>query len=193
MRTLFTGDWQTALSNLDRCELTLQHILEIIRTENCGYVIHCGDVKEHLNPIDVRAANFLVRATQEILRAGAKFFVIRGNHDSITTQDGAPSILPIMKGAGATVIDSQSTQGRIFNEHYNVWLHFVPYFRDADAQRAAFKESYLYRQPGLRILVFHNEIAGCEMSAFKKGSTYSPADIKVKIMRIKFAKFPGMI
>jgi len=179
MKILFTGDWQAALGNLDRCEQTLAQVLALIYRENISHVVHLGDVKDAFNPVDVRVTNFLVRATTEILTAcqrygegAAAFYVLRGNHDNIATQDNVPTLLPTLEAAGATIFEDVD----VVKLPYWVFLHMVPYFRDHNRQVEAFHRSWELQQPGLRILVFHNEIRGCK-GGYSKGKAFTADDI----------------
>lgn len=180
MKIIFTGDWQASLHNLDRCEIIVQQILTILKnTSDVKFVIHCGDVKENFNPIDQRVTNFITSAIQRISQACYQFIYIRGNHDSITTQDGVPSCLPIIKTAGATIVVDNRWQKIPLGEGSFIWA--VPYFRNMDLQKSEFKEAYEDANTnvgkGKKILVFHNEIEGCERTAYTKGQGLTLSDI----------------
>src|SRR5205085_4845868 len=98
MRILFTGDFQAAVSNLDRCASVVDQIeslLKINAKNESQYFVFLGDAKEAFNSIDQRVTNFLVESFQRIQRHCEGFYFIRGNHDSITVFDGSPSCVPL--------------------------------------------------------------------------------------------------
>ena len=174
MRVMFTADWQAELRNLDRCRMVLDQILDIIKKQKVNCAVHCGDLKEHLNPVDVRVSNYLVEAAQKIQNATAdnRFVVVRGNHDSVTIQDGSPHILNLISAVGAKVVSEDSEWVGPF---HGIYLHCVPYFRDHATQRKAFTPGFKY--PGPKILVFHNEVTECEVSPWVQGKAYTPEDL----------------
>jgi DNA repair exonuclease SbcCD nuclease subunit len=180
LKLLVTSDWQCALGNLDRCEIMFLQIMRIMLEREVPVLLHCGDIKDALNPVDTRVTNFLVYATREIRnRCNANFLFLRGNHDSITAQDDVPSCLPQLKAAGADVAD-EDFKVTGFPYHINLWR--VPYFRDPERQRKAFKvaEEDARSRPSIKILAFHNELAGCKRSAYSKGKGLTLEDIGAK-------------
>src|SRR5438874_815294 len=57
-------------------------------------------------------------------------------------------------------------------------LYLVPYFRDPKRQRDEFQGAlYDTSKKRINILAFHNEIAGCERTAFTKGEGLTLTDI----------------
>jgi DNA repair exonuclease SbcCD nuclease subunit len=175
MKILFTSDWQCELKNLDRCRAALDQILDIVQKQKVDCVVHCGDLKEHLNPVDVRVANFLVEAAQEITMDGVRFFVVRGNHDSITTQDGSPHVLTLLEAIGVKVISDAATKIDLGSK---VYLNCVPYFRDRETQLREFTKYWKFHYDAVQILVFHNEVASCEVSPWVQGKAYTPEDLR---------------
>ena len=168
MKILFTADWQAAVTNLDRCHLALDQILDIVAGAKVDYVVHLGDTKEAFALVDVRVNNFLIEATKAIL-AYCPLFVLQGNHDLLAPRDGVPSGLPVMAAAGAVVIDTPSYQ-KLPGE---VYLTFVPYIRNAAALLKAFSEPGMpidWRAKGkTRIFAFHAEVSGCKQRLYRKG------------------------
>ena len=173
MRILFTGDWQARVDNLDRCRLVVDQIIGLVKRfkEPCA-VVHLGDIKDAMNPVDQRVTNFILESSQHIVREAFCFAFVRGNHDSITTQDGVPSCVPVVHAANVVVADGD---WRLLELGYEILLWMVPYFRDSARQKKAFAEAAKDAQQKkyhdkVRILAFHNEVTGCERSAYSKGT-----------------------
>ena len=198
MKIFFTGDWQCSVSNLDRCELYLQHLeKEIAATSGTGqvFVVHLGDIKETLNPVDQRVTNFIVNAVKRL----KKVLYVRGNHDYITTQDGVASCVPVIASAGASAV--ADTDWVLVPIRLITWdkrvqyclIYMVPYFRDPDKQREEFAKAAghavlnkkEYRDPtcdavgkdNIAILAFHNTITGCRQSLYTRGEGYTLDEI----------------
>jgi hypothetical protein len=175
MQILFTGDWQTSVANLDRCGIVVNQIIGILQKEKPPrYVVHLGDIKDAFNPVDIRVTNFLIRSIARIKEECEGFFFVRGNHDSITTQDGAPSCSPLVEVAGADAIaDKDWSHVKLGN----VGLWMVPYFRNPEWQKKAFtdakKDALGATWTKIKILAFHNELAGCQQTAYRKGTGLS--------------------
>lgn len=190
MRIVFSGDWQASINNLDRCELIVQQICELLRERQAeaSYFVHLGDVKDAFNPVDVRVTNFLIRAFDAIRTASRGFYFVRGNHDSITTQDGVPSCAPLLQALDANAIaDTDAYRvmlGRGLGVGPGVSLSLVPYFRNPKTQRLAFQTARntvnLIKDGAYKILVFHNEVTGCERTAYTKGDAYTLDEIDAK-------------
>lgn len=183
MLIVWTGDWQCSLQNLDRCQIIVNQLVEILRSssETYKYVIHLGDIKENFNPIDQRVTNFTTNAIQKLKEHCGNVFFVRGNHDSITTQDGVPSIIPVIQAAGAIVADQNWTRGVFGGERDGVALWMVPFLRNPEAQKEQFKlaveDAKNYKLKVKKILAFHNEIEGCQRSAYTKGQGLTLDDI----------------
>jgi DNA repair exonuclease SbcCD nuclease subunit len=183
MKILFTGDWQASLKNLDRCRLVKEQVIRLLRKYKPCIFVHCGDVKDAFNPVDVRVTNFLIEAFTEIKQAAASVLYIRGNHDSITTADGSPSCVPLIEALGADMVaDSCWTCAPLVRSTAEVWM--VPYFRDPVRQRrefaAAATDAKAILNRTVKILAFHNEVAGCERTAYTKGEGLTAKDIGAK-------------
>lgn len=102
---LFTSDWQTHHSNLGNVEAAVAQIERIAsKTANLEAIIHCGDVKHTLNPIDGRALNALV-GYFERLRALAPVFVNLGNHDKLGMGDDSSNFFPLLRQTGVACFD----------------------------------------------------------------------------------------
>jgi DNA repair exonuclease SbcCD ATPase subunit/DNA repair exonuclease SbcCD nuclease subunit len=168
VRILFSGDWQLQVSNLDRAQTVVDLICKTLTPKD--YFVHLGDIKEDTNPVDQRVTNFIVRAWEQICSSCAGTYYVRGNHDSITTQDGTPSICTLIEALGAiTVAD---TEWKLC-ETAGISMYLVPYFRDQARQRKAFQDAAKHanqtRRTARTVLVFHNEVEGCQRTAYTKG------------------------
>lgn len=177
---LFTADWQCSATNLDRCQLVLDQLLAYLDASRVSEkaVVHAGDFKDQHNPVDQRVTNFIIRAVQQI-KQRARFYFVRGNHDSIAARDGVPSCCDVVVSAGADGVADESWL--LVPCGKKTRLHLVPYFRDPDRQRAEFRAAAEYARrhaDRCNVLVFHNEVAGCLMNlAGLRGRTYSLADL----------------
>lgn len=158
MRILFTGDWQAVWGNLDKCRAALAQSLDIIRRNHVDVVVHLGDIKEVLNPVDQRVTNFLVDAVHQIKEL-APLYVLRGNHDQIGMSETSGNCFPVLAAAGAnTIEDPEVIQlGKLI-------LCAVPFRRDESDLVGDFekvwKDSRELRRKGGGpcILIFHSEI-----------------------------------
>jgi hypothetical protein len=179
LRIVFSGDWQCAVTNLAQCGQTVDQIRALLRAAPAPrYFIHTGDAKESNNPVDQRVTNFLLDAFKAITKDCDGIGFVRGNHDYISTQDDVPSCIPVIRAAGADTLADTGPEAMLLSKAVAVVL--VPYFRDPERQKEAFRQALGLVSPNARhkILVFHNEIAGCMLSNYVKGtSSLTPADI----------------
>jgi DNA repair exonuclease SbcCD nuclease subunit len=203
VRLIISSDWQASLTNLSRLRVHVSQLVELLkqsrRTQNTIFV-HCGDVKEHFNPCDVRVTNFIIEAFGRIKEHCSGILYVRGNHDSITTQDDVPSIIPLIESLGASAADTDWVKIPVRLLTWNprvvryCLIYMVPYFRDADRQKKAFANaaadarSPIYKDPtcdgvgrdNVKILCFHNEVFGCKQSLHTMGKGYTIADLGAK-------------
>lgn len=183
-KVLFTADWQARLGNLAECEVVLQRILELVRSEKLAAVVHLGDLKHSFNPLDIRVTNFLVAATQAIV-AKCPFYVLLGNHDRAGPSDRAVSFFPAMEAAGAKVTADAAAVQHLGGEGLD--LVMVPYFRDLKAQREAFiaaSELPKSASAKTRVLCFHAEVAGSCLTVSHKANATSAvklADLRPEV------------
>jgi DNA repair exonuclease SbcCD nuclease subunit len=177
VRLIITGDWQACVTNLDRLRRHVDQVVKILETSNdpSTFFVHLGDAKEHFNPLDVRVTNFLIESFTRIKKTCRGFWFIRGNHDSITTQDGTPSICTLVRSLGALdVADSELVHTRLplltWGGKNNLDLYFVPYFRDMKTQKAEFTKAGEHRMQHKHdsthgLLFFHNTLTGARLNA----------------------------
>lgn len=201
MNLLVTSDWQCSLQNLDRMTVFRKQLISIIQANNKAgkktIFAHLGDVKENMNPVDQRVTNFIHETFIEIRDNGAGLLFNTGNHDRITTQDGVPSITPLIASLGATVADETWVKIpiRLLTWRANVVkyciIYMVPYARDPVLQTRMFKEAAIdavlpeYKDPScqvfgrdnIKILFFHNTLTGCRQNLYTKGTGISIDDV----------------
>jgi DNA repair exonuclease SbcCD nuclease subunit len=180
-RLLITADWQASVDNLHRCQQIVDQIMEVLNPQT-GF-LHLGDIKDSPNPVDQRVTNFLIKAFTEIRKRAAFTLYVRGNHDSIHVQDGCPSCAPLIEALGFDVVADVRWEGYV-TPVFGIWM--VPYFRNPELQSKMFQEaldnqrhvSQGHDRPRSSILAFHNEVAGCEVTAYRKSDAgYTPNDI----------------
>ena len=159
MRLLCTSDWQVHAGNLSQCEAMLTRLLEVMRQERVTHVLHLGDAKDTLNPVDQRASNFLVRATKAITKQ-APFYVLLGNHDRTTMSDESESCLPVMAAAGAVIFEQP---GLANLKGADCQIYMVPWMRDREALLEALKNPPAMLAP-FRILAMHADMTSARYS-----------------------------
>jgi len=172
-KLIFSGDWQCAVTNLTQCEQHVRQICDLFDNAplNCDrFFIHTGDVKEITNPVDQRVTNFILDAFKRIRGRCDGMAFVAGNHDFITTQDGVPSCVPVVKASG--VDWAVSDQWMSCTVGSLAYLFLVPYMRDSDRQKKALAQA-AKSADGVKgwkkILVFHNTIDGCRLNNSFKG------------------------
>lgn len=159
MKLLFTGDWQVTWSNVDKCLVMREELLDICRRQNVTALIHSGDFKHQLNPVDIRVVNFGVETVAMFVEAGIKFFVLRGNHDAISMHDASDTWFPALKAAGAVIVNKPAV-----HKIGKYQLHAVPYYRDNVVAKTAMRNVAATADPKTSVLVFHAELEGCKLN-----------------------------
>lgn len=163
---LFTSDWQMRASNLPLIETLVTRLHDIISTENVQTVVHCGDVKDPLNPVDLRITNAAVRALTSFKLRGVETYVLKGNHDAGSYADAVESWLPTLQAAGALTVEQPCSVA-----HDSITLHFVPYRRDVEDVKSAIAGLKLHKK-ATNLLVLHASIEG----AYENDTRLSSAD-----------------
>lgn len=149
---LFTSDWQTHHTNLGNVETAVSQIERIAsKTAKLDAIVHCGDVKHTLNPIDGRALNALVGYLNR-LRKLAPVYVNLGNHDKLGMGDDSPNFFPLLREAGAVCFDEWDAV-RVGDFR----LFFLPYRNNPEDLAEDAKALALKQKPKKTdsILVFH--------------------------------------
>ena len=122
---LITSDWQMSVRNLPQIEDLVARIHQIAAEENVTSIVHLGDVKEHLNPVDLRVTNAAMRAIVSFKLKEIDTYILKGNHDAASYADTSETWLPSLQAAGAHTIDQPF--GCVLN---GVPCFFVPFMRD---------------------------------------------------------------
>jgi len=160
MKLLFTADWQVDAKNLDLCDAMLRELLKIIRRHKVDCVIHCGDVKEGYNPVDVRVVNWTVAGIRKILDVASRMIVLRGNHDRIGMTEELGDWFPALAAAGAETVSSACE----IELTKDFRLHCLPY-RDTEGQYQDLSGLSIHGR-GNTVLIFHGTFAGSKLSPF---------------------------
>jgi DNA repair exonuclease SbcCD nuclease subunit len=180
VKFLISADWQARLSNLQQCVQTVEHMKEIGKKRAIDAFLILGDVKQDMNPVDVRVANFLVSVPAELSKACTTglTYVIGGNHDATSTQDGSPTCLPWMAASGAMVFEEPELVYAAVAD-VGVELCCVPFRRNKEELRKSLQTIHKSNRNCKKILLFHEEIRGCKLNMMTRGvSTISLEDIR---------------
>ncbi len=191
MRLVISGDWQAQLSNLPRLELVVDQIIGELKKDHKSFFVHLGDMYQVRNPVDVRVVNFMRDSLTKIRKACSGFYYVRGNHEPIHMQDGAPNLCGMIHDLGArAVADEEWVKIQVpllswrGGSTSSLWMYFVPYFRDPERQRDEFKGPLEHvwlrtqeKHNDIRLLFFHNTVTGCRQSLYTEGTGLSANDI----------------
>lgn len=159
MNLLVTGDWQVTWSNIDKCTVMRQELLNICHCKKVDALVHTGDFKHQLNPVDIRVINFGVETVAMFVEAGIKFYVLRGNHDAISMHDESDTWFPALKAAGAIIVNKPAV-----HRLGKYSLHFVPYYRDNVVAKTAMRKVAATADPKTSVMIFHAELEGCKLN-----------------------------
>lgn len=163
MSFIATGDFQAEWSNLDRCQQAWDEILDICKKDSIKLICVLGDLKQAMNPVDVRVIKWWQRAIRKAKKQSRDVLIVLGNHDRVGQYSESDNWLSILRRAGAVTYDKPGIYnwvgGRIF---------ILPFCSDGNAKRGA---NYLIRQkPNKKkdVLLFHHDITGAKYN--KQGS-----------------------
>ena len=169
MGLLFTSDWQASRHNLHLLDHVVDQIVERCQRDNLD-VVHCGDVKHAMNPIDGLVLNWILGVCERFRDAGIAFHVIRGNHDSYSTL-GSENWLVALEKAGAITYDKPKC---VFSKKSGIWIYGLPYCRSIEdtIKGAELLADYFgMDEPPSSVLVFHDEVKGSKYNAKTKAKT----------------------
>jgi Icc-related predicted phosphoesterase len=162
MKVICTSDWQAAWYNLDQVRRAVNHILKLCKKHGVKTVIHCGDVKQQLNPVDIRVTNYMVSVIQRFKSEGIRLIFLLGNHDRVGMFDTAENWFPTLQAAGADTVDEPL---RVTIDGYKFYM--LP-FMDNDKVLQAAKEFTKSADSSNSILVFHAELDRCMFNVMTK-------------------------
>lgn len=152
---LFTSDWQMKTASLPMVTELVPILHRVCDEEGVKAVVHCGDMKDPLNPLDVRVSNAACEVAESFRLKGIPFYVLLGNHDMTGYHQNSSNWFPTLRAAGATAVDIPAIE-----EVAGARLFFAPYMRD---QAALLKIMDGWKVPakGLpNVLVMHDAIEG---------------------------------
>lgn len=156
MRAIVTSDWQASWSNLDKCEIALQELLQQCSNNSISLVVHAGDFKHHYSPVDVRVINFGVHFVRTLRDRMIAVVILLGNHDRVSMSATSDNWFPALRAAGAVTIDKPT-----YLKDYDIAA--VPFMASIDEAKSAFK-SLAKKAKQTTTLLFHNEISGCKLN-----------------------------
>lgn len=159
---LFTGDWQLDVASMAAVEQTVDDIIQHARTHKVRCVVHTGDVKDALSPIDGRVTNAMIRAARKLNDAGLTVVCAIGNHDRYATTGGAESWADFLNQLGWHCFEEPG-----FCDLGGWHLFVAPYAFDV----AALKERIALHKPpdaSRSIQVFHQGLMGARLSMLRR-------------------------
>jgi len=158
MRVVFTADWQAHSHNLEALDKITNFCIEQCKFRGAKYLVHCGDVKHHYNPVDLRVTNWMVSKIKQLKDNGITLIVMLGNHDR-ASMNSPESWFPTLKAAGAITV----TRPRIL-KFGKYELAMVPYQPTSKEFRKAVDRVAMSLDNKNACLVFHNEILGARFN-----------------------------
>lgn len=158
MRIVFTADWQAHANNIDQLDKIIDFCIEQCKFSGAKTIVHCGDVKHHYNPVDLRITNWIIKKIQYITSLGIRFIAVLGNHDR-ASMNSEESWFPTLKAAGAVIV----TRPRIL-KYGKYELAVVPYQPTAKEFKKGIEEVAFQLDHKNACLVFHNEIQGARFN-----------------------------
>jgi DNA repair exonuclease SbcCD ATPase subunit/DNA repair exonuclease SbcCD nuclease subunit len=175
MSILFTADWQCEWQNIDTCNKAWNEVLSISRENKVDLICILGDLKQAMNPVDVRVIKWWKSAFSKALKVGLEIVVLLGNHDRVGQYSSAENWLSIFKHKGIHLFDKPD----VFKWH-DYTLSILPY-QDVTRTRlgATSCKEALYAEPNkhnkINILLFH-----CDLTGVRYNQQGSKSDAKLK-------------
>ncbi len=165
---ILTGDWQLDVSCLELVEQTVTDIIAHAQTHGVKNLIHTGDVKDALSPIDGRVINSMVRQAERLRAAGLTVYCTLGNHDYYATTAGSQSWLGFLRSLGWHVFDTPDKR------HISGWdFFFFPFSFDVEKLREDLKNFGPVKSNSAlpAIQIFHQGIMGARLSVLRRADT----------------------
>lgn len=156
---LLSGDWQTEVKNLDKCEAVLHVETKLIEKYKPLAIFDGGDLKDAYNPVDTRVLEFQVkRLTSQI-----EYVAVLGNHDRVGQYDDTRNWFSILIAAGIKAYVKPSIIHRD-----DVMFAILPYCHDKE--QLLKNALWLSRKAQLdtskrKVLIFHCSIKGAVFNA----------------------------
>jgi len=147
-------------SNLAQVEQAVKDILTIHQTKRkLEAVVHLGDVKHILNPVDQRVSNKAIEIVKRFKGLGIRFLVLLGNHDRLSMSDESQDWFPTLAAAGAETFTDPDV---IHISENDVRLFMLPFRRDKAALKVTAAEFGSLADPSNGILCFHEDVSGAK-------------------------------
>src|SRR5580704_11203547 len=157
MSIIFTADWQAEWSNLDTCEQAWAEVLNICQKEKLKYIVVLGDLKQAMNPVDVRVVTWWQNAIRKAIKRNLEVIILLGNHDRVGAYSNAGNWLSILRRAGAITFDEVGLR-----KCGEITLYLLPYENETNTRVMASKCKEMLSQTlnktGINILCFHQDI-----------------------------------
>lgn len=149
MRLVLWSDVQTHFSNIAECQIATRELLATAKRLKPDVIIHAGDAKDEYSPISQSVIKEVVRQTKQIVGAGFRYIVLKGNHDRESQSPEAEDWLSVLRAAGAEIV----TKPRTLSID-GMAVAFLPFMAD--------KNRLIEAAKGLSgdVLIFHNEVLG---------------------------------
>jgi DNA repair exonuclease SbcCD nuclease subunit/predicted ATPase len=162
MKLLVSSDWQATPVNLPKCWMAVDDLIRYAHEHKVSTIVHCGDVKNALNPVDQRVTNFMVDVTKRFQEEELGFIVLMGNHDRIGMSFETGSCAPVLASAGAHVVTTP-TELHLLGSPYRFFM--LPYQDSLQAAREQLKD-WAQRSAERKdsVLFFHQELSTAKMS-----------------------------
>lgn len=172
MKILFTSDWQMELETIPICKKMAEEILALKDRLGFSMLVHCGDVKQHYNPVDVRVSNFASKVIGQFRKAGLRVVICLGNHDRVGMYVDKTNWFPILRNAGAEAFDDPASLG--LGDGYS--LRVLPFRTSEVLLRREAADLAGSERNEKAILVFHSDVQTAQYNVLKK----SEAKLSVK-------------
>lgn len=158
MRALFTGDFQTDWSNIDKCEIIWKFILELCKKYALEAIVLTGDLKAAYNPVDMRVTKFWDKAISKARENDIRVIILLGNHDRIGLYTDSKNWLSVLKRFGAEVFDKPGVC-----ELHDGKIAMLPFTTSVTKLRQRSDElAQLHWNQNKDILLFHADIKNCK-------------------------------
>lgn len=158
MSFISTADLQAEFNNLDLCDQAWDEVLDICEERKIKHICVLGDLKQAMNPVDIRVIKWWFYAIKRAKKRGIVVLVILGNHDRVGQHSEADNWLAILRRAGAITYDRPA----IYNTGEER-LFILPYCGTGEAKRSA-RDFITKNSPDRErdILLFHHDVLGAK-------------------------------
>jgi DNA repair exonuclease SbcCD nuclease subunit len=172
MAFLTTADFQCEWSNIDKCQQAWDEAISICKERIIKIIIVLGDLKQAMNPVDVRVIKFWKRAFKKAKKNGIIVIAVLGNHDRVGQYSESDNWFEIFDQKGVVCFDKPGVY-----DTGEERLFILPYCNTGDAKRGA--EFLLRQRPDKTkdVLLFHHDIKGAKYN--RQGSKSDESNLSV--------------